>query len=172
MYKFRNIIALLGKQRIINIARLAPIGDLKAPGTFGSLAGIFFYVIFLFYLNPVALVITGAIMAYVAVNICDLAEEYMHTQDPSDIVLDEFVAIPFCFIGVNWENVGTYAFLVLGLGFAFFRFFDILKPLGIKQVQSIKGGLGCVIDDILAALATCVCLHIVLYFCEKWIQQS
>ncbi|MFI3290525.1 MAG: phosphatidylglycerophosphatase A [Opitutales bacterium] len=163
MFKLRKFIALLGKQRVINIARLAPIGDLPAPGTFGSIAGIFFYVLVLFYLPTIPLIIVSAILAYIAINLCDLAEEYMHAKDPSDIVLDEFVAIPLCFIGINWAEFGSYSFIIIFLGFALFRFFDILKPLGIKKVQNLKGGLGCVIDDTLAALASCVCLHLIIY---------
>ena len=44
-------------------------------------------------------------------------------------------------------------------GFAFFRFFDILKPLGIARLQHLSGGWGVVADDVGAALAACASLH-------------
>jgi len=53
---------------------------------------------------------------------------------------------------------------VLILGFVLFRFFDILKPLGIKKLQNLSGGIGCVADDLAAGLAACVCLHLILHF--------
>ena len=45
--------------------------------------------------------------------------------------------------------------------FCIFRFFDILKPLGINRIQRLPGGLGVVADDVAAALATCVVLNVI-----------
>ena len=53
---------------------------------------------------------------------------------------------------------------VLLAGFMLFRLFDIFKPLGISKLQNFPGGLGCVIDDVAAAAASCAVLHLVLYF--------
>ncbi|MDR1114040.1 MAG: phosphatidylglycerophosphatase A [Candidatus Margulisbacteria bacterium] len=38
------------------------------------------------------------------------------------------------------------------LGFALFRFFDIVKPLGIRQIQKLPRGWGVVLDDVLAGV--------------------
>ena len=43
-------------------------------------------------------------------------------------------------------------------GFLLFRFFDIVKPLGIRRVQVLDGGLGCVLDDVLAGFAAAIIL--------------
>jgi phosphatidylglycerophosphatase A len=51
------------------------------------------------------------------------------------------------------------AWAALGAGFALFRFFDIVKPLGIKRLQHLPGGWGVVVDDVVAALAACATLH-------------
>jgi phosphatidylglycerophosphatase A len=45
-------------------------------------------------------------------------------------------------------------------GFALFRFFDVLKPFGIRKLQLLPGGLGVMIDDLAAAL----CSACLLYF--------
>jgi phosphatidylglycerophosphatase A len=45
-------------------------------------------------------------------------------------------------------------------GFGLFRFFDILKPLGISRLQNWPGGWGIVADDFAAALAACGALHL------------
>jgi phosphatidylglycerophosphatase A len=48
---------------------------------------------------------------------------------------------------------------ILLYGFFLFRFFDIIKPLGIRSLERLKGGVGIVVDDVAAALATCITLH-------------
>ena len=45
-----------------------------------------------------------------------------------------------------------YSWLSLCLGFFLFRFFDILKPFPIKRLESIKGGVGIVLDDLMAGV--------------------
>jgi phosphatidylglycerophosphatase A len=42
-------------------------------------------------------------------------------------------------------NIKLYA-----LAFLFFRFFDIIKPFGIKKLEKIRGGLGIVLDDLVS----------------------
>ena len=44
-------------------------------------------------------------------------------------------------------------------GLLLFRLFDIAKPFGIRRVQNLTGGWGVVVDDVAAALLTCVVLH-------------
>jgi phosphatidylglycerophosphatase A len=48
-------------------------------------------------------------------------------------------------------------------GFVLFRIYDIKKPFGISRLQNLPGGIGCVADDLAAALAACVSLHLLLY---------
>jgi phosphatidylglycerophosphatase A len=45
-------------------------------------------------------------------------------------------------------------------GFALFRLFDILKPFGIGRLQRHPGGIGVVLDDLAAALATNLVLRL------------
>jgi phosphatidylglycerophosphatase A len=47
---------------------------------------------------------------------------------------------------------------VTALGFALFRFFDIVKPLGIRQIQKLPRGWGVVLDDVLAGVYAAVVL--------------
>lgn len=146
-----------------NCATLGPLGFWgKAPGTVGSLAGILWYTVAFHFLDPVSYVLLLAATLYFAVAICGEAEDRMFKRDPGEVILDEFVCIPICFIGLQGAitSLGGWAWVMLLAGFAGFRFFDILKPLGIKKLQSKPGGWGVVVDDAVAALATCVCLHI------------
>lgn len=145
----------------VALATLGPIGKrLPAPGTWGSLAGLLYFTVFFSRMTVAENLIASAVAAVVAAFICGEAELGLGKKDPGEVILDEFVAMPLCFLG--WRELNglwpTWA-LLLG-GFALFRFFDILKPLGIRKLQRVRGGWGVVVDDTAAALATCATLHV------------
>ena len=148
---------------VVGLATLGPIGRLKAPGTWGSLAGIGWYTIVFYNLDPVISIVLIGITSFLAVGICGEAEIRLQKRDPGEIVLDEMVAVPICFIGIPVMQF-QQPWTIIILGFALFRFFDIVKPLGIKRLQNLPEGTGVVMDDLAAALAACICLHIALTF--------
>jgi len=147
---------------VINLATLGPIGYLKAPGTWGSLAGVGWYVFIFFNVDTTVALVIAAFTTYIAVGICGEAEIRLQKHDPSEIVLDEMVAIPICFIGIPVIQ-HPEPWIIALIGLAIFRFFDIIKPLGIKRLQNLPGGAGIVMDDIAAALATCIVLNLCLF---------
>jgi phosphatidylglycerophosphatase A len=50
-------------------------------------------------------------------------------------------------------------------GFVLFRFFDILKPWPISYLDKhVHNGFGIMIDDVLAGLFACACLHLGMVF--------
>lgn len=104
-------------------------------------------------------VLLSAIGAYVAVAICGEAEFRMGRRDPGEVILDEFVAIPLCFLGWPALINPLPAWAIFLIGFALFRLFDIWKPFGIKKLQDLPGGWGVVVDDLAAALVTCAVMH-------------
>jgi len=148
---------------VLALARIGPIGaHLPAPGTWGSAVGLL-WVVGAFWWPQLGLGCTLALVlasSYAAVAICGEAELRLGKTDPGEVILDEVVAMPLCFLG--WPvMVGSIpAWGVLLAGFAVFRFYDILKPLGIKRLQSLPGGWGVVVDDLAAGLATCVTLRV------------
>lgn len=146
---------------VVDCATLGPLGKkLPAPGTWGSLAGLLYFALFFYRHDIVSLVVASAIGAYLAVALCGEAEVRLGAKDPGKVVLDEFVAMPLCFIGW-WSVVRVWpAWTVLAAGFALFRLYDIVKPFGIRRLQSLPGGWGVVADDIAAALAACATLHL------------
>ena len=132
---------------VLNLARLGPIGPrLPAPGTWGSVAGMLYFTVFFYPLGAVATVLLSTIACYLAVALCGEAEFRLARKDPGEVILDEFVVMP------QW--------VIFVTGFALFRFFDILKPLGIRRLQDLPGGWGVVVDDVAAALASCAVMHL------------
>lgn len=148
---------------VAGAATLGPIGrHLPAPGTWGSAVGAgYFWLCFERWgVGSVGVVIASVLGAYVAVALCGEAEIRLGKADPGEVILDEFVAMPLCFLG--WPAfvavMPTWAALLAG--FALFRVFDIAKPCGISRLQRLPGGWGVVIDDVAAALAACATLHL------------
>lgn len=76
------------------------------------------------------------------------------TDDPRQVVIDEVV-------GCLWTFFGT-ALSVKKLiwGFLFFRFFDIIKPLGVRSCEKAPGAWGIMLDDILAGAYASLCLFL------------
>ncbi len=124
----------------------------KAPGTAGTVVGI----PFAFMLSRLPLVqewIAIVIMSIAGVFICGYAAKKLGVHDHGGIVWDEIVGyvIAVAFVPDTW--------LWWLLGFAFFRLFDIVKPWPIREMDhSISGGLGIMLDDIVAALFAALCL--------------
>lgn len=141
------------------------LGSLKAPGTWGSLAGSVFAYFLMRGMSPAAYAALALLLIYVSVGVCDVAERFFGQKDPGKINLDEFAAMPVCYFGIFCGPFAPASPLLWALlGFALFRFFDILKPLGINKIQNLDGGLGCVADDAAAGAVVCVILNVLAFF--------
>jgi phosphatidylglycerophosphatase A len=70
--------------------------------------------------------------------------------DPGRIVIDEVCGqlIALAFLPAGWVPVG--------ISFALFRFFDIIKPWPIRELEKLPGGWGIMADDVGAGLAAAV----------------
>lgn len=148
---------------VVNLATLGPIGRvLPAPGTWGSFFGVGYAAILVqgLGLGTTMVVIVTLVAGYWAVGICGEAELRLGKVDPGEVILDEYVAMPLCFLGWSELTLTWPAWAVLLAGFALFRFFDILKPLGIARLQNLPSGWGVVLDDLAAALVACGGLHV------------
>ena len=136
-----------------------------APGTFGSLLGMLWFGLLL-STHHLGLFLSGTVAGVVlSVWLCDVAEKVLGQKDPPSVVLDEVVAIPVCFLSwvlfLLW-NTGSLPAAAdfcsahnwpraLGV-LAAFRVFDSIKPWPVRQSQSLPGGWGITVDDLLAAV--------------------
>jgi phosphatidylglycerophosphatase A len=129
-----------------------------APGTWGTLVAIPFCLLFSkLSLGAHAAVLVAMIL--VGVYLCGKTARDLAVYDHSGIVWDEIVG--FCLsmvaIPITWWTVS--------LGFVLFRLFDIAKPWPIWWFERhVPGGLGIMLDDILAAVYTWICLRAWLYW--------
>jgi phosphatidylglycerophosphatase A len=153
----------LAPEVVLNLATLGPVGrTLAAPGTWGSAAGILYFFLGYTPFDIGEILVIGLACAYFAVGICGQAEIQLGRPDPGEVILDEVVAIPFCFLGWRMIAAPGYAgfWMLMLAGFLLFRFYDIRKPWVIDRLQRLPGGWGIVADDLGAALATCATLHL------------
>tara|TARA_X000000950_G_scaffold176030_2_gene213881 strand:+ start:2866 stop:3360 length:495 start_codon:yes stop_codon:yes gene_type:complete len=149
---------------VLGLATLGPLGQkLPAPGTFGSVAGlaVFGSLVMLAGISPLIVSLLFLPLFLLGIPLCTKAEKILGKSDPGEIIWDEFTVIPFIFLLIP-DKFGAgnqiESFMWLLAGFLIFRFFDILKPLGIKRLQALSGGMGVMIDDFVAALYSCFTL--------------
>lgn len=130
-------------------AGLAP----RAPGTFGSLVGLV-AAWWLFELPlPWRIVLVLAVIAG-GIWVCGESARRLNRHDDQRIVFDEIAGVLLTSLAVVERS-----FSALALVFVFFRLFDIWKPWPIRDVDhSLHGGLGIMLDDLIAALYAAVCV--------------
>lgn len=145
---------------VLGIAKIGSVGDLKAPGTWGSLVGVLLYVVVFNSVSPIWELILLAGLFYLSVGVCGEAEKRLNKVDPGEVIIDEVAAMPLCYFGLHAYMGQSYTWMILLAGFALFRFFDILKPLGIKKLQRYYGGFGVTIDDFAAAAVVAVIMNV------------
>jgi phosphatidylglycerophosphatase A len=136
-------------------AGLVPI----APGTFGTLLALpIFWAVNPRVSSAEFLILLGVL--YVGgVWVCDRTGHDLGIEDHKGIVWDEVVAfLIVLFFTPKAPIWQAFAFLL-------FRLFDILKPGPIRFVETrFRGGFGVMIDDLVAALFTLVCLTLFKLF--------
>lgn len=147
-----------------NCATLGRVGYLPAPGTMATLVTLpimFLLKLFIaqrveFFLLMILTILSGCIIAKVLQLLpVPRTGAESATHDPSFIVLDEMV-------GCLWAFYGTViTFKKLLIGFVLFRFFDIVKPLGIDALQKLPRAWGILADDVVAGLYTALILFFI-----------
>jgi phosphatidylglycerophosphatase A len=130
-----------------------------APGTFGTLLAAAIYW-FIFPENLVFFIPVTIFTLAVSIPLSKKAEELFNKKDDRKIVIDEIAGfwIAVLFLPKTYE--------ILFTAFILFRFFDVYKPLFIKKSQSLKSGVGVVIDDVLAGIFANIFTHI-FYLVQK-----
>ena len=115
-----------------------------APGTAGALVAVFYVIPF----NILLVVTSLLIVLFTAAGIWSADKlESEWGKDPSKVVVDEMVGVWIALLAVPVGNVWYILF-----AFLLFRFFDIFKPLGIRKMEQLEGGIGVMADDILAGI--------------------
>ena len=131
------------------LATCFKIGHLPiAPGTWGSLAAVIGWWLWLQYLDPLVFIVIIITIFIIGVFATNIIIDHTGEKDPSRVVIDEVAGQ---WLGLLMLPDGM---LYIAGAFILFRFLDILKPWPIRQLEQAPKGWGVMLDDMLAGLLT------------------
>jgi phosphatidylglycerophosphatase A len=148
------------KQILMLLATFFYTGYLPiAPGTWASLVTtLLVYFIKPYREAPFYFQIPVIVLIFIiGLPAAGAAEKHFDKKDPRKCVIDEVAGQMVSLLFIPY-NVYFYA-----AAFFLFRFFDILKPFPVKRAERIPGGLGIMLDDILAGLYALAVLQLYRY---------
>ena len=130
------------------------------PGTAGAILATAMWLGLSFILSPATLFLTTLALILIFTLLGTWATHQLMPfwgEDPSRVVVDEMIGVwtPLL-VAANWQH--ALAALVL------FRFFDIVKPLGIRSLDRRHGAFWVMADDLLAGVYSAILLHLFIYY--------
>ncbi|MES2849215.1 MAG: phosphatidylglycerophosphatase A [Bacteroidota bacterium] len=139
------------------IASVAGIGYAKGGGTFAAIA----YCIIWFLLpagfsNGYWQVITATAITVVGVWSSNNLDS-IWGKDSSKVVIDEVAGMAIALLFVPHNSIFLLSSLIL------FRFFDIVKPLGVRKMEKLPKGWGVMGDDVLAGVYSLIVMHLIIF---------
>lgn len=134
---------------------IAPV----APGTVGTLVAFPLHALLAAWWTPLIILLVAVVLFVVGVWACDRTSRALGLSDHSGMNWDEIVAFLVVLVftpdGWGWQVVA----------FVLFRAFDVIKPQPIRYIdRTVKGGLGVMLDDLLAAGYTVLVLAVLKWF--------
>ncbi len=148
---------------LLRLATLFGIGKLsKAPGTLATLATIPIWYV-LAQAGPLIYMAVVFMLFPLGVWASQVYENQSDTHDSKEIVIDEVVGflITMTWMPFTWQSVL--------FGFLLFRFFDIVKPPPIRQLdKKIPGGFGVMVDDVAAGIISSILMQLI-YNQTNWL---
>lgn len=138
-----------------------------APGTAGTFVAMVIYILENIFLGNIlgnsiiyVNIVIVLILIYPSIKLGDAAEVFFKGKDPQQVVLDEMMGY---WIGILFI---PFSFTGAAVAFLLFRLFDIVKPFPARNVESLKGGLGIMLDDYVAGIYTCICMNLFVHFMD------
>ena len=130
-----------------------------APGTFGSLVGVGIFLL-LVRVGTVPVLLAIIAVTFAGIWAGSRTEELSGRKDPGKVVVDEVAGqlialLPLTFL-TPWP---IWAVIV---SFILFRFFDIVKPYPANRLQLLHGGIGIMVDDLVAGVYAAVVVSILI----------
>ncbi len=156
-----------GQVRLSNPVHLLAFGfgsglSPRAPGTMGTIVAVPLYLLMVHFLSPYSYLALIIVTFVIGIYLCGRTAKDLGVHDHGGIVWDEFVGywITMFMVPLTW-------YWVLA-GFILFRLFDILKPFPIGWLdRKVGGGLGIMVDDVLAGAYAAICLQIIIHLISR-----
>jgi len=128
-----------------------------APGTAGSAAALPLFLLLRWLALPWVEASAIAALCLVGFWAGSVAASHYGREDPGYVVLDEVVGmlLTLAFIPLSWSGIAA--------GFLLFRLLDIVKPPPARQLETLPGGLGIMMDDVMAGIYGNIALRLLIY---------
>ena len=129
-----------------------------APGTWCSFIAFLSWFYLRFYIEGVFILYASLILFFVGVAVSTIHSEVIKKDDPSEIVIDEWVG--------QWIALWLipHSFYWGFASFVLFRFFDISKLGPVQGMDDIKSGTGIMMDDVVAGILALLVSQSLYYF--------
>ena len=132
-----------------------------ASGTFASLAALAIYFIPNFEKPHV---IIPAIFVFTLLGIrLGTKFESMYGKDPAECTIDEVVGMWISLLFLPKD------FFIALIAFIVWRTLDIIKPFPARKSESLEGGLGIMLDDLISAIYSLIIVHLILLIFAKYL---
>ena len=133
------------------------------PGTYGSISAVLLWYATAHILHPapaplaIGTAIAALVVTLIGIPAATIVANESGREDPGHVVIDEVAGqlIALIAIPADWQHAA--------LSLLLFRFFDILKPPPVRQLERLHGGAGIMLDDVGAgiyALAVAQLIHL------------
>jgi phosphatidylglycerophosphatase A len=126
------------------IATVAGVGRAPVSGTVASALTV--AALWLIPFSRLGLVVCFLAVTVVGTWAAEVAERALGRKDPHAIVIDEVAGMTLSVLLLPLTPA------VLALAFVLFRVFDVVKPFPAGRAQALPGGVGVMIDDLIAGL--------------------
>jgi phosphatidylglycerophosphatase A len=130
------------------------------PGTAGSIVGVLVYLL-IEGLNAGRYYPHAIIFFLIAGTWASWRVEQLRGHDAQIIVIDEVVGQMITFAAAAGRYPLPAVYIIIG--FALFRFFDVVKPFPIRRLERFPKGIGVVADDVGAGILAMVVLTFIRY---------
>ncbi|HET6402815.1 MAG TPA: phosphatidylglycerophosphatase A [Candidatus Kapabacteria bacterium] len=129
-----------------------------ASGTVGSIAAAALYYFLHGLQNPVALAIACIVVLVAGIWSGGVIERTLKIQDPGIVVIDEVLGQWIALFTIHYAGNLTY----IVLSFVFFRMFDVIKVPPARYFDRREGGVGIMLDDVVAGIYALIAAHLVM----------
>jgi phosphatidylglycerophosphatase A len=132
-----------------------------APGTWGSLLAVGLFLIARLcvsgqvgpalgpYALPAIVLLAILLVTFIGIWAASRTERVLRIKDPGKVVIDEVAGQWIALLPLTRAGTVRLPLLVI-IAFLLFRVFDIVKPYPARKMESLKGGLGIMADDLVA----------------------
>lgn len=128
-----------------------------ASGTFGSLAASIIY--FIIPGSENILLLSGLIIIFFIYGVYVSHKfENVYGKDPAECTIDEVVGTWIALLNI------PKSFLLVVISFFIWRALDIIKPFPARKSESLPGGWGIMVDDVISAFYTFLIMQILYHY--------